>query len=873
MKAGSPFHIMRVGRVAILGAMLAAVSLPGAVVQAQDATTLAEPADFQTAVQSVRQSMMRDPQRALELADQAEGLISRERDEDERAEARATLAWLRAEALTRLGRAQEAAPIARSALDLLGESPAPTKLYADILVAIARIEKLLGVYGAALENFQAAYAVYREIGESRSESIVLQSIAQIYKDAHQYQRAVDYYLNATARYQGDLSLDLAAHNNLGTTYREMERLAESAAHFDRALAAAEAMDSPMLEARILANIASLRVDMADADGAEAAIDAAFDRIGDSGGEWIRSLWGVRAQVEHLRGDAAAARQAIGHTFAGLDLETTSSVFTEFHDTAARIYEASGDASAALPHLRAFKRLDDEARAVAASANSVLLGAQFDFAEQELQIEQLRTEGLEQALALADARARQQFQLLVGALVLGAVLIVGAALFYRMLQARNAALRRALFHDAETGLPTRFAAEKRIEELDYAGLEPLVLAVGIERYLHLESAVGLDRLAELKTGVAERLLQDPDVDMVVVLSRGALGVVMTEPATRSVEELAGDLRALLEAPLEFDEIAIDITATIGLARDALNGRALRDAMLAVEQAREAGRFFAVFDESCQQDHSQNLTLMSRMLAAIEQGHMQMHYQPKLDLKSGTYRSAEALVRWNDPERGYIPPDSFITLAEETGRIREFTEWSIDQVARDQQYLKCRDGHDIQISINISGALISDPDFARVALDKVAALRGSIAFEITETAAMRNPDLALRTLKLWREAGIRLSIDDYGAGLSSLSYLQSLPAQELKLDRAFVSNIANSQRDRMLVKSTADLAHALGLEMTAEGVEDETGLAILKMLGCDWAQGYVLSRALPLEALRCFLSENAHGRSIDTRLPRTGSFGGS
>jgi EAL domain-containing protein (putative c-di-GMP-specific phosphodiesterase class I) len=848
-----------------LGLVLSPVMTPGSPAWA----LIDHQSDFDAAVATARQSMMRDPQVSLDVATEAEMFINMQFATADRPVARATLAWLRAEALTRLSRPLEAQPVAQEALAHLGENPEPTKLYADILVAIARIEKLTGAYGGSLEHFQAAYAVYREIGESRSEAIVLQSIAQIYKDAHQYQRAVDYYLNATARYQDDPSLDLAAHNNLGTVYREMGQLVAAREHFDRALDAAEEMDSAMLQARILSNIAALQVDQSDPDGADISIDRAFELIAGAGGDWSRFLWGVRAQAALNRGDLAAARTAIRETFEGLDLSQTTSAFTEFHETAAQVFEASGNAAAALPHLRAFKRLDDEARAVAASANSVLLGAQFDFAEQELQIEQLRTEGLEQALALADARARQQFQLFVGALVLGAVLIVGAALFYRMLQIRNAALRRALFHDAETGLPTRFAAEKRIEELDFAGLEPLVLAVGIERYLHLESAVGLDRLAELKKGVAARLLQDPDVDTVVVLSRGALGVVLTEPAVRTVDELASDLRALLEAPLEVGEIAIDITATIGLARDALNGRALRDAMLAVEQAREAGRFHAVYDEQLQQDHSQNLTLMSRMLAAIEQGHMQMHYQPKLDLKSGTYRSAEALVRWNDPERGYIPPDSFIALAEETGRIREFTEWSIEQVARDQQYLKCRDGHDIQISINISGALISDPDFARVALDKVAALRGSIAFEITETAAMRNPDLALRTLNLWREAGIRLSIDDYGAGLSSLSYLQSLPAQELKLDRAFVSNIASSQRDRMLVKSTADLAHALGLEMTAEGVEDETGLAILKMLGCDWAQGFVLSRALPLEALRFFLSENAGGRDIDTRLPGTGT----
>lgn len=250
-----------------------------------------------------------------------------------------------------------------------------------------------------------------------------------------------------------------------------------------------------------------------------------------------------------------------------------------------------------------------------------------------------------------------------------------------------------------------------------------------------------------------------------------------------------------------------------------------------------------------------------MAAITSGHMQMHYQPKLHLKSGEFRGAEALVRWNDPERGFIPPDAFIGLAEETGRIREFTEWSLDRVVTDQKSLMAR-GQDVQISINISGALISDPDFARIALDRVAAARGRIAFEITETAAMGNPERALQTLRLWRDAGIKLSIDDYGTGLSSLAYLRSLPAEELKLDRAFVSQIATSQRDRMLVKSTTDLAHALGLEMTAEGVEDEAGLAFLKMLGCDWAQGYLMSRALPLDALRHFLKTHADGWVVNT-----------
>ena len=362
-------------------------------------------------------------------------------------------------------------------------------------------------------------------------------------------------------------------------------------------------------------------------------------------------------------------------------------------------------------------------------------------------------------------------------------------------------------------------------------------------------------------VAKRLKRDEDVDTVVVLSRGALGIVLTRPATRSLTEAAAELQALLVEPVDVDGVTLDVAVTLGIADEASGHKGIREAMLAVEQAREAQLPYAEFDAGQQRDHSDNLTLMSRMIAATASGHIQMHYQPKLHLKSGEFRGAEALVRWNDPERGFIPPDTFIGLAEETGRIREFTEWSLDRVVTDQKSLMAR-GQDIQISINISGALISDPDFGRIALDRVAAARGRIAFEITETAAMGNPERALQTLRMWRDAGIKLSIDDYGTGLSSLAYLRSLPAEELKLDRAFVSHISTSQRDRMLVKSTTDLAHALGLEMTAEGVEDDAALAFLKMLGCDWAQGYLMSRALPLDALRHFLQTHAEGWIVNT-----------
>ena len=252
-------------------------------------------------------------------------------------------------------------------------------------------------------------------------------------------------------------------------------------------------------------------------------------------------------------------------------------------------------------------------------------------------------------------------------------------------------------------------------------------------------------------------------------------------------------------------------------------------------------------------------MSRMLAATRNGEMVMQYQPKLHLPTGSYLAAEALCRWTDGEHGTMSPDTFIPLAEETGHIRDFTKWALEQVVRDQHALRAA-GHDITLAVNISGSLISDTDFAELALRIALQAPGRISFEVTETAAMQNAERALANLEKWAAAGIKLAIDDYGTGLSSLAYLKTLPSHELKLDRAFVTHMASSQRDRMLVKSTSDLAHGLGLEMTAEGVETLEALALLKLIGCDWAQGYVLSKAVPLAELSEFLTANPEMKNL-------------
>ena len=203
-----------------------------------------------------------------------------------------------------------------------------------------------------------------------------------------------------------------------------------------------------------------------------------------------------------------------------------------------------------------------------------------------------------------------------------------------------------------------------------------------------------------------------------------------------------------------------------------------------------------------------------------------------------------MRWQDPERGFIGPDDFIPLAEETGHILPLTEWVLDRAISDQVRVRAA-GHNLQVAINISGRLVSDARFTQRALDRLSRHRGRICFEITETAVINKPEAALENIGALRDAGIPISIDDYGSGLSSLAYLRSIPAEELKIDKAFVLELGSLQADRLLVKSTIDLAHSLGMKVTAEGVEDAASIAILAGMGADFAQGYHIGRPMPLD----------------------------
>lgn len=307
---------------------------------------------------------------------------------------------------------------------------------------------------------------------------------------------------------------------------------------------------------------------------------------------------------------------------------------------------------------------------------------------------------------------------------------------------------------------------------------------------------------------------------------------------------------LEARLELEGQSFDLDVAMGFADRAACGDAALDcAALALNDAQADHAKVVGFRPQDQEATAQRLSLLYDLRQAILRDELHLVYQPKYRTRSQTTDEVEALLRWTHPARGPVSPDIFIELAEETGLIEDLTRWVMERAMADQAAL-AQAGHEMAISVNLSGRLVADRAFCDWAVERLGQSDGSIGFEITETAMIADPDGALINLHAFADAGIRLAIDDYGSGFSSMAYLKRLPAHELKIDKMFIAGLTSSHRDPQLVRSSIELAHALGMEVTAEGVEDQMTLSLLKLMGCDLIQGYLISKPLALGDLIAF-----------------------
>lgn len=375
--------------------------------------------------------------------------------------------------------------------------------------------------------------------------------------------------------------------------------------------------------------------------------------------------------------------------------------------------------------------------------------------------------------------------------------------------------------------------------------------------------------------AETLVLDVEGRIHRALTKLASSVVgrMTVQLSGEGETLT-ELRASIERialacrePFDLDGEAHQVEVAIGAAAAPLDlaedVRMVEEAESALDEAR-GDRSVVIRDLSHGTPAFDRLALTRELPIAISRGEMFLQYQPKVHVRRQEIASAEALVRWQHPTRGLILPGDFITVAEDARQIAALTLWTLDQVIADQALL-ASDGYDLTIFINISGQLLSDAGFVEAACARVQNGGGKIGFEITETAVIRDPQSAIANLQIFVDQGVTIAIDDYGAGLSSLAYLKQLPARELKIDKLFVVHLTSSNRDPLIVRSTIDLAHALDMEVTAEGVETPAAMALLSVMGCDMVQGYLISRPISIDAFRQFLHDDPLGALDAARQP--------
>jgi diguanylate cyclase len=411
-------------------------------------------------------------------------------------------------------------------------------------------------------------------------------------------------------------------------------------------------------------------------------------------------------------------------------------------------------------------------------------------------------------------------------------------------------------DPATGLPNLTALEAALAGQKEAN----VVVAHIEHFTMIASGLGDEASAKLVLRVSERLR----------LACGELPIYRVDTATLAWIEVADDetsldgrlegAAALMRAPVECGRL-VDASLTFGLAAsNDLAGSSVKqlvaNAALAAVHAAQRGNRWQKFTEADSEEATWQLSLLAELDAAMASGELWNAYQPKVDVRSGRVIGVEALVRWNHTQRGPIGPDKFIPLVEEHGRAADLTRHVLNQAMEDAWAWQER-GFPINVAVNVSASILADHGFIesiREALRTSPVPPERITIEVTESAAMSDPARAIAALESWRTLGVRVSIDDYGTGQSSLAYLQTLPATELKIDKTFVQKITADTRNAIMVRSTIALAHELGLTVVAEGIEDQECLDRLREMGCDTGQGFFISKPLSTQELGEFLEGN-------------------
>ncbi len=462
-----------------------------------------------------------------------------------------------------------------------------------------------------------------------------------------------------------------------------------------------------------------------------------------------------------------------------------------------------------------------------------------------------------AVSIACLLRRRAYPLVTGALILlvlpiflemrllfidvTAGLFLIAAMASRLAWARSRS--RGLVH-ALTGLPNlaALAADKRGRDL------PLV-AVRLHNYAEIASTLNASGEKQLVEQIVARLLLG-DRERVIYQGDEGIFVWFADKGTPFANHLEA-LHALFRSPIRVSGINYDVALSFGIevgSSRSVSSR-LGSALVAADEADGEALKWKFHDPARLQEVPWRLSLLSQLDDAIDQGQVWLAYQPKLDLKTGRTIGAEALARWTHPEKGPISPTEFVTAAEQSDRIEKLTDFVLDQAIGATAQL-ARKGYDFGIAVNLSARMLNDrrlPERVAAVLARHGLAADKLTLELTETAAISGSGIGIDLLNRLRDLGVRIAIDDYGTGLSTLDYLKKMPASEIKIDQSFIKTMRDNRSDLIMVQSTIALAHSLGRTVVAEGVEDPQSLEQLRQMDCDIAQGFIIGRPMSFDEL--------------------------
>ncbi|BAZ94641.1 signal transduction protein [Thiohalobacter thiocyanaticus] len=428
---------------------------------------------------------------------------------------------------------------------------------------------------------------------------------------------------------------------------------------------------------------------------------------------------------------------------------------------------------------------------------------------------------------------------------------------------HATIAHMAYYDALTELPNHASFDESLHERLEAASATALLLIEVERFHTINETLGFHHGDSLLNDIGARLGQClPDTAILTRMRGKEFGILLPDNRPESALACARDIITTLEAPFTIEGLSLYVSVTIGISLFPEHGEEapelIRRAGSAVRQARRAGTHYALYVPEDEARAHRRLSLAGQLRDAIDRDELVLHYQPKIDLRTHRLWGVEALVRWNHPRDGMIPPGEFISLAEDTGLIKPLTDWVLSAAMCQATRWRSRN-RPVPISVNLSANNLHDGRL----LEKIEQMLNTcdtdvdlIKLELTESALMLNPDKSLNTLRQLHEQGFSLLIDDFGTGYSSLSYLQRMPVSALKIDKSFVQAMLDGCESLTIVRSTIALAHDLGLTVVAEGVESQAMLQQLERLDCDVAQGYYISRPLPADQFDAWLDTSPY-----------------